>query len=60
MRYEKLIKDSRDDTERACPIHETFQEDRTHVEAQHELLIDEMKVELCSIRNESQHKHCSR
>ena len=51
---EKLIKDLREDVEKACSMYEELQEESAHVEVEYELLVDELKDELCRIRHESQ------
>ena len=38
-------------------MYENFQEDSTYVEVQYELLVDELKDELCRSRYESQDEH---
>ena len=54
---EKWIKDLRDGVERVCSMYEKCQEDSAYAEVQCELLVDELKDKLCSIRHESQYEY---
>ena len=50
----KLIKDWREDVEKACSMCEELQEESVHAEVEYELLVDESKDELFRIRCESE------
>ena len=53
----QLVKGLRDDAEQACAMHEKLKEDSICTESMREVLVENLKIELCRIMRKSQEEY---